>query len=109
MAYVREETLDKFTDEQLLQMVKESLDELGITYEEGPGGFGDFLPLDPADFDNEENEESYTIQVRPTDSSRYCAQAPMDYHFDVTVRRGGRFLVAMLGHQPEDDPVLVAA
>lgn len=44
---IREDNLDKFTDEELIQMVKESMDELGIAYEEGPGGWGNFLPLDP--------------------------------------------------------------
>lgn len=109
MAYVREETIGRFTDEELLRMFKESLDELGIAYEEGPGDWSDFLYLDPADFDTEEYEESYTIQTRSADRSRYCVQAPMDYHVDVTARRFDRFLTAMLGHEPGDDPVLVAA
>lgn len=65
MGYVCEETLDRFTDEELLQIVKKNLDALGIDYEERPGGFGDFLPLDPTDIEYwEEHEESYTLKNR---------------------------------------------
>lgn len=46
----REETIDQFTDEELLLMFKENLDELGIAYEEGPGDWEGFLHLSPSDF-----------------------------------------------------------
>ena len=49
MGYIREETIGNFTDEELLQMVKDGLDELSIAYEEKPGGLGNFLRLDPAE------------------------------------------------------------
>lgn len=83
MAYVREETLGNFTDEELIEIVKRNLDKLGIPYEEGPGDWTGFLGLDPADLDDmEEPEECHTIpvrQARPTVRGRYCAQAPVDY------------------------------
>lgn len=44
---IREDNLDKFTDDELLEIVKKNLGELGIAYKEGPGGWGNFLPLDP--------------------------------------------------------------
>lgn len=76
MAYIRDETLDNFTDEELLEIVKRNLDKLGIPYEEGPGDWSGFLGLDPADFDTEEYEESYTIQTRTQDRDQYRAKVP---------------------------------
>ena len=47
---VRESTLDKFTKEELVAMVKEECDKLGIPYEDKPGGFccPDFDKLFPS-------------------------------------------------------------
>lgn len=104
MAYVREETLDKFTDEELLQIVKKNLDDLGIAYEEGPGGFGDFLPLDPADVEPwKENERSYMLQTCPTGRGQYRVKAPADYYFGLTIGDGTSLAEAM-GLAIEDEP-----
>lgn len=46
---IREETLDKFTKQQLIDMVKEEADKLGIAYEDKPGG--GLIMLDPSMFD----------------------------------------------------------
>lgn len=55
MPYMRDESLNKFTDDELLQMVKEELDKLGISYEEGPctseEDWRDLFILDPKVFD----------------------------------------------------------
>lgn len=76
MAYVREETLDKFTDEELLEMVKKNLDDLGIAYEERPGGFGAFLPLDPSDFEAPDPIEAFTIRTYAPRSPSYRSRSP---------------------------------
>lgn len=47
----REETVGNFSEEKLLQMVKDNLDALGIPYENGPGGFGGLLPITPEIFE----------------------------------------------------------
>lgn len=109
MAYIREETIGRFTDEELLQMFKESLDELGIAYEEGPGDWSGFLGLDPADFDAGEYEESYTIQTRPSGHGRYRAKAPAGLTFNVDSSALAAVLGLGISHEPEDGPVLVAA
>lgn len=54
MSYIRKSVVDTLTDEELLQMVKSGLDELGIPYEEKPGGFGPDLMLDPSIFETED-------------------------------------------------------
>lgn len=46
---VRESTLDKFTTEELVAIVKEECDKLGISWEDKPGGFNGLLRIDPAD------------------------------------------------------------
>lgn len=51
MASIREETVGNFSDEELLKMVKDNLDALGIPYEDGPGGFGDVLSITPEIFE----------------------------------------------------------
>lgn len=113
MAYVREETINRFTDEELIQMFRQSLDELGIAYEEGPGDWSGFLRLDPADFDAEECEESYTIQTSPSGRGRYRVKAPADYHVGLTFNVDSSAMAAALGlginHKPEDGPLLAAA
>jgi len=60
---VCKETVNEFSTDELLQMVKESLDELGIPYEEAPGGFGPGKLLDPAVFDLADYSEMYTIKT----------------------------------------------
>lgn len=49
MAHIREETVHSFDESTLLRMVKTSLDELGIAYENKSGGFGNnfFLSATP--------------------------------------------------------------
>lgn len=115
MAYVREETLDKFTDEELLQIVKKNLDDLGIAYEEGPGGFGDFLPLNPADVEPWEGHGRYFLQTRPMGRDQYRVKTPADYNFGLTIDAAS--LAEAIGlviedepeADPEDVPVLAAA
>ena len=113
MAYVREETLDRFTGEELLQIVKKNLDALGIDYEENPGGFGDFLPLDPADIKYwEEYEESYMLKNRALGRDQYQAKVPADYDFVLTIDDGMLLAAAMglaIEDESKDGPVLAAA
>ena len=40
MSYIRKPTVDTLSHEELLLLVKSGLDELGVSYEEKPGGFG---------------------------------------------------------------------
>lgn len=47
MNHVREETVESFSKENLLKMIKENLDELGVAYREEPGGFGGNFSRDP--------------------------------------------------------------
>lgn len=75
MAYIRKETIGNFTEAELLQMVKENLDELGIAYEEKAGGFGDNFFLDSSIFEALDWTQSATItasisrrRYRPQDS-----------------------------------------
>lgn len=109
MAYVRDETLDKFTDEQLLQIVKECLDELNIPYEEGPGDWSGFLGIEPSDFDTEETEEDYTIQSRSSGRGRYRAKrlSVSRHEFDSSALSANPDL--NMGQQPEDSLELAAA
>lgn len=103
MAYIREETLDKFTDEELLEIVKKNLDDLGIAYEERPGGFGAFLPLDPADFEPEEEyAESYTIQKRVSGRDHYQRRDSVPYVMGLILDPAG-------DHIWEDGPAPAAA
>lgn len=76
MAYIREETLGNFTDEELLQMVRESMDELGIAYEEGPGDWSGFLGLDPSDFEVPDPIETFTIRSYAPRSPSYRSRSP---------------------------------
>lgn len=55
---IRKSTLENFSEEELLRMVKKNLDELGIEYEEKPGGFGDGFLLDPSIFAELAEEDS---------------------------------------------------
>lgn len=45
--------LNTMSVEQLAELTKVELDKVGIPYEEKPGGFGDFLPLNPGIFEEE--------------------------------------------------------
>lgn len=40
MAFIREETIQNYSDSELLRLVRETLEEMGLPYEEKPGGFG---------------------------------------------------------------------
>lgn len=71
MAYIREETVGRFTKEELLQLVKNNLDELGIPYEEKPGGFGPGRLLDPDVFQSVERTETLTLGPRVRDQFTY--------------------------------------
>lgn len=130
MAYIRDETLDKFTDEQILQMVTECMDELGIPYEEGPGDWSGCLGLDPAaDFDvaagtsgeSEDSGESWTYEGQ---TERYTLwRQPSGWDFYRTRALAGcnmgpmlsvdEALASILGleanHKPEGRSVLAAA
>lgn len=48
MSYIHKPTVDTLSHEELLQLVKSSLNELGMAYEEKPGGFGLGPMLDPS-------------------------------------------------------------
>ncbi len=50
MSYIRKPTVDTLSHEELLLLVKAGLDELGVSYEEKPGGFGPGPMLDPSIF-----------------------------------------------------------
>lgn len=76
MAYVRDETLSNFTDEELLAIVKKNLDELGIAYEEGPGDWSGFLGLDPSDFEAPDPVETFTIRTYAPRSPSYRSRSP---------------------------------
>lgn len=53
MSYNREETISKFSEEELLEMVKQELNELDIPYKNEPGGFQiDGNWLEPNIFDD---------------------------------------------------------
>lgn len=73
MANIRKETVGSFTEADLLKMVKENLDELGIAYEEKPGGFDGNFFLDPNIFDTLSCTESVTITTN-TSHRRYRPQ-----------------------------------
>lgn len=68
---MRKETVNEFSTNELLQMVKESLDELDIPYEEAPGGFGPGKLLDPAVFDLVDYSGVYTIKTYAPRSRAY--------------------------------------
>lgn len=48
MSYIRKPTVDTLAHEELLLLVKAGLDELGVSYEEKPGGFGPGPMFDPS-------------------------------------------------------------
>ena len=73
MTYIREETVGSFTEAELLKMVKENLDKLGIAYEEKPGGFGGSFFLDPSIFMPLDCTESVTVTTN-TSYRRYRPQ-----------------------------------
>lgn len=114
MTYVREETLGNFSEEELLRMFKESLDELGIAYEEIPEGsdaahegaledWSGFLGLDPSDFEPEEEyAESYTIQKRASGRDHYQRKDSVSYAMGLTIDPVG-------DHIWEDGPAPAAA
>lgn len=83
MAYVRKETVGNFSEEELLQMVKDSLEELGIAYEEKPGGFGEGPFLDPGVFDEVEYVETFTIRTCASRSPFYRPQGPITYDLEL--------------------------
>lgn len=62
MEYMRKKTVSNFSKEQLLQMVKECLNELDIPYAEEPGGFGVEKLLDPTVLDAA-SLEIFTIRM----------------------------------------------
>ncbi len=62
MSYIRKETFSDFPKEQLLQMVKECLNELDIPYEEKPGGFGVERLIDPDVFESMDLE-TFTLEA----------------------------------------------
>ncbi len=47
MNTIRRETQNSYTDKELLNLIKECLDDLDIVYEEKPGGFDVDKMLDP--------------------------------------------------------------
>ena len=51
MAYIHKPTVDTLSHEELLLLVKAGLNEVGISYEEKPGGFGPAPMLDPSIFE----------------------------------------------------------
>ena len=73
MAYIREETVGSFTEAELLKMVKENLEKLGIAYEEKPGGFDGNFFLDPNIFKPLDCTESVTL-ITNTYHRRYRPQ-----------------------------------
>lgn len=62
MSYIRKSVVDTLTDEELLQLVKSGLDELGIPYEEKPGGFGPGPMLNPSIFDAKSMTEQFALE-----------------------------------------------
>lgn len=72
MSYIRKSVVDTLTDEELLQMVKSGLDELGIPYEEKPGGFGPDLMLDPSIFEMEDLSDQFVLTEYTTKDTDYC-------------------------------------
>jgi hypothetical protein len=70
MPKVRKENINHFSKEELLQLVKDHLDQLGIAYEGKPGGFGPGPLLDPQVFDLVDYSE-YTIKKAPFHRSTY--------------------------------------
>ena len=57
MAYIRESRIDQMTKEDLLSLVKKNLDEVGIPYEEKPGGLGEEFLLHPEDIGFADEEQ----------------------------------------------------
>lgn len=47
MMNTRKETVGNFSEGELLKMVKDNLDILGIQYEDSPGGFGGVFSITP--------------------------------------------------------------
>ena len=83
MAYIRKETVGSFSEAELLQMVKENLDELGIAYEEKPGGFGESFLLNPNIFESLDCVESATITTS-TYRRRYRPQNAISYNLKLS-------------------------
>lgn len=85
MVYIRKETIGNFTEAELLQMVKENLDELGIAYEEKAGGFGGNFFLDQSVFATSDWTQSATITAS-TSRRRYRPQGsiPCDLKLSFT-------------------------
>lgn len=48
MSQVRKSTVEEISHEELFALVKTSLDEVELSYEEKPGGFGPGPMLDPS-------------------------------------------------------------
>lgn len=80
MSTLRKKTIDNYSADSLLQMVKESLDDLGISYEEVPGGFGKGPLLDPQVFDLVDYSE-YTIKKAPFHRSTYQPRNQVKYRY----------------------------
>lgn len=78
MSKVRNETVNHFSKEELLQLVKDNLDQLGIAYEDKPGGFGPGPLLDPQVFDLVDYSE-YTIRKAPFRHSTYQPGKHVDF------------------------------
>ena len=84
MSYIREETVGNFSKEYLLQLVKDNLDELGILYEEKPGGFcGDRL-LNPDSFESVDYSETFTIKTYAPHKLPYRHKSPLAYNCEVS-------------------------
>lgn len=78
MALIREETVQNYSDSELLQMVRETLEEMGLPYEEKPGGFGFDKLMAPGDgVLNEELfigwTEMHTIETPAIDGIPYSS------------------------------------
>lgn len=96
MSYIRKSVVDTLTDEELLQLVKSGLDELGIPYEEKPGGFGPGPMLDPSIFDAKNVAEQFTLEDYASQVSHYQHQKAKDYD---SVSISGRGKVFECGRQ----------
>ena len=80
MSTLRKKTVDDYSADLLLQMVKQSLDDLGISYEEAPGGFGQTPLLDPQVFDLVDYSE-YTIKKAPFRRFTYRPRNHVKYSY----------------------------
>lgn len=76
----RKTTIENYSPDSLLQMVKESLDDLGIPYEEAPGGFGQAPLLDPQVFDLVDYSE-YTLKKAPSRRFTYHPGSQVQYRY----------------------------